>query len=379
MDISGFIYKYKASAGTRWLTMMFNLFCMFRSMKLFNLSIVFDGKPPIEKKATGEEREEAKLVLLKKAEELERDIDLYNTTGEKSEGLIKEMDRLIKAEEKRVNKGKSGSSVKKPSILRNKSTPAPSTFSIERLEQQLDRIKGQINCRPSPEDIINIKMMATAFGIPWYHASSEAETFCASMCKKGLAEVVISEDSDVFAYGWIPICVSKIELEDDSCEILYHAEILSHLGLTRDEFRDLCILCGTDYNKRAFKFGPATALKNIQKHGSIPTILTEVKWKHGFAQYNNYQEVRDIFDIKRPQLAVSKIMGDGKEPLDFDELKGFKEITSLPSWKINGIEQVLDFLEEKGIKYFKKSVERFITEKYTPEILFIDEEENEIL
>lgn len=45
------------------------------------------------------------------------------------------------------------------------------------------------------------------------------------------------------------------------------------LGLTDDEFIDLCILCGCDYASKIEGIGPVKAYKFIKQYGSIENII----------------------------------------------------------------------------------------------------------
>jgi 5'-3' exonuclease len=68
------------------------------------------------------------------------------------------------------------------------------------------------------------------------------------------------------------------------------------LGLTRESFIDLCILCGTDFSGTIQGIGPHRALQWIKKYRSIENILenlhdTTYKPQDTF----DYQLARDVF------------------------------------------------------------------------------------
>jgi flap endonuclease-1 len=50
-------------------------------------------------------------------------------------------------------------------------------------------------------------------------------------------------------------------------------KVLEGLGLTMDQFVDLCILLGCDYCDKIRGVGPKSAIKLIQDHGSIEEII----------------------------------------------------------------------------------------------------------
>ncbi|KAG0277630.1 Elongation of fatty acids protein 2 [Linnemannia exigua] len=66
------------------------------------------------------------------------------------------------------------------------------------------------------------------------------------------------------------------------------------LGLSHDAFRDLCILCGTDFSGTIEGIGPNRAVKLIQYYGSIESIManTDYKPRPDFV----YDRARRVFD-----------------------------------------------------------------------------------
>ena len=50
-------------------------------------------------------------------------------------------------------------------------------------------------------------------------------------------------------------------------------KLIEGLGLTSDQFVDLCIMCGCDYCDKIPGIGPKTALKLIKKHGCLEEIV----------------------------------------------------------------------------------------------------------
>jgi flap endonuclease-1 len=130
----------------------------------------------------------------------------------------------------------------------------------------------------------------------------EAETTCSDLCKRGIVDAVLSEDTDVLAYS-APIFLTKIDTNLDTCVRLKHSQILEFLEMTELEFLDLCIMCGCDYNKNIPKIGPQNAYKYLQKYKSIDeigkntvldiSVLNHIRTRELFTKY---QEI-DIISI----------------------------------------------------------------------------------
>jgi len=132
--------------------------------------------------------------------------------------------------------------------------------------------------------------MMSLLGVPFFNAAVEAETTCSDLCKQGKVDFVLSEDSDVLAYG-APMFVSKVNTTTETATVVYYEEMLSALGLSTDSFLDFCIMCGTDYNSNIRLIGPKKAYKLISEYGSIEAISDS-----GIdVSVLNHIRVRDLF------------------------------------------------------------------------------------
>jgi 5'-3' exonuclease len=279
VDFSIYAYKYKCIAGGNkngWLNIMINTLCTLLKNNIHPL-IVFDGKAPMEKEQERQKRGDKRKNLENKVSELLEAIDLYQT-----DGVIKQiLHETMK---------------KKPeSLLRRSRTDANGNIivniDIKFIQSVLEKTEKQI-IRLYPEDINLMKELAFNMGIPYYQAKTEAETTCAALCNSGQVDAVLSEDSDVLAYG-TPIFITKFNGLNGYCEVINHDELLKALNISKKSFRDLCIMCGTDYNSNIAKIGPVNALKLIRKHINIESISSEKD-----TSCLNYARVREIFTFK---------------------------------------------------------------------------------
>lgn len=116
-------------------------------------------------------------------------------------------------------------------------------------------------------------------GLPVVEALSEAESQCVTLVKAKKADAVASEDLDCLTFG-APLQLRGFTQRKDKKDPIIELEldtVLKELGLTMDEFIDLCILCGCDYTKTIDGLGPNTALKLIREHKTIEKVLEELK------------------------------------------------------------------------------------------------------
>uniref|UniRef100_A0A7S3JRV7 Flap endonuclease 1 n=1 Tax=Aureoumbra lagunensis TaxID=44058 RepID=A0A7S3JRV7_9STRA len=129
----------------------------------------------------------------------------------------------------------------------------------------------------SKKDAEDVKVLLRAMGVPVVEAPCEAEAQCAELVRGGKAYAAGTEDMDVLTFAATrqlrKLTFSSSKKADQRIVEINHARLLNDIGLTNDQFVDLCILCGCDYTNRIDKVGPKTALKLIKQHGSIEAIL----------------------------------------------------------------------------------------------------------
>lgn len=133
------------------------------------------------------------------------------------------------------------------------------------------------------------KNLLTLMGIPWVQAPGEGEAQTAYMAAKGDVWAAASQDFDSLLYGAprhvrnlsitgrrkLPRKNVYIKVEPEMLEL---EKVKRDLGLNQSQLIDLGMLIGTDYNPDGIKgIGPKTALKLINKHGSLEDALPYIK------------------------------------------------------------------------------------------------------
>jgi flap endonuclease-1 len=147
------------------------------------------------------------------------------------------------------------------------------------------------------------KQLLRLMGVPVVEAPGEAEAQCAQLCKENLVYGISTEDMDSLTFGTprlIRHLMAPASQKLDAMEF-DHAKVLEELGLSRDEFIDVCILCGCDYTPKISGIGPTRALALIKKHGSIEKALESLDpSKYTIPEPFPYQEARQLF--KEPDV-----------------------------------------------------------------------------
>ncbi len=258
IDISLYLCKFKAIAGDKWLTSFINLVTCLRRNEI-HCVFIYDNGSPKEKENEKAERVKHREKLDEKVKELENDLENYFISGELTPSLIEVYN-------KEINK----TSYQQPRLLSSKKPK----IDINILKDRIKKMRGQV-LDISEKDFLLTKELFTILNVPFYDAPLEAETMCSDLCKRGIVDAVLSEDTDVLAYG-APIFLSKIDTLNDSCIEINYDYMLNCLDLTKESFLDLCIMCGTDYNKNIYKVGCESSFKYIKKYDNIDNIAKNI-------------------------------------------------------------------------------------------------------
>jgi hypothetical protein len=216
IDASIYLYKFVSENG-----LIENMYLFISILKSYNIHpiFVFDGKPPAEKK---------ELLQRRRLEKREAE-DKYNQLQQSMSGLTPQEKQEAEAE-------------------------------LEKLKKQFVRI--------TDIDIQRTKELLDAYGIIYLESPGEADQLCAYLLKSGRAWGCMSDDMDMFLYG-CPYVLRSLSLLNHTVVFYDTKSIFEDLELTEQEFREIMVLSGTDYNIHS------------------KTSLTDtIKW---YYQYNVYR------------------------------------------------------------------------------------------
>ncbi len=165
------------------------------------------------------------------------------------------------------------------------------------------------------------KYLLKLLGIPFIVANEDAEAFCVTLQKQGIADYVYTEDTDIIPYfiasldsshnETIPIKILRKGYLNSMVTVIDVNEILKYMNLTPASFVDMCILSGCDFCTTISKIGPVKAYTYMQKYHSIENLnMIGICLPDDF----KYQDARDIFfknhnqNIEKPlELGVINI------------------------------------------------------------------------
>ena len=283
IDISIFLYKflYNNNDHLEGITRL-----LLRIIKNGILPVViFDGRPPKEKNDVLVSRKEKRDYLVTKKEVIERFV--MEREG-KSDEEVKEDIRVY---QEQLNKSDN-------SVLEDEDMTELLTKSKDELREELDKTMKRI-IYVRAEHIESLKTLLTHMGLPYIVSKGEAESLMGHLCRDGILDGCISEDTDVLVNGgkiFLRNVVPDKNVVDEYCL----EGILGSLEMSYEEFMDMCILCGCDYTTKIGGMGPQTAYKLMKKHGNIEGVIGEIserpdKYQIPDGEGFNFQMARHLF------------------------------------------------------------------------------------
>ena len=308
IDTSLFLCKFKAICGDRWLSAFVNLVSCLRRNEI-HCVFIYDTGCVVEKEEERAERRRQQEKNKQRVIELDTAYEKYELEGEIDPILI---DLYNKTKDKPVQISRNFLS--RPSKVSSTSGKDPG-INMNIVKERIEKMRSNI-LDISKEDFELTKKLFKILNIPFYDAPLEAETMCSDLCKRGLVDGVLSEDTDVLAYA-SPIFLTKIDTTLDTCVRICYEDVLRELDISKEQFIDMCIMFGCDYNKNIPKVGIETSFKYIQKYGSLEEI--EKHTKHD-TSILNYKRTRELF-TGYPQHEINNIPYCGAP--DFEELQRF--------------------------------------------------------
>jgi flap endonuclease-1 len=252
IDISIYLYKYHSEN-----TLLENIYLMLSIFRHYNIIpiFIFDGKPPQEKKTLLQKRKENKNNAEQEYKHLQT--------------LLHNQNNIDKDEKQEI------------------------TIAMEKLKKQFVYINNQI--------IQKVKELIRAYGATYYDAPGEADALCAMLVIHNKVWACLSEDMDLFVYGCKRV-LRYFSLLNHSAVLYYMKGILNELNINHNEFKEICILSGTDYNNENNN-NLHNILKLFQKYKKYNNNneLPFHQWLSTNTNYNNniqlFNKIYQIFDI----------------------------------------------------------------------------------
>ncbi|CAL8255565.1 unnamed protein product [Lota lota] len=235
-----------------------------------------------------------------------------------------------------------------------------------KLSEARDCFTRSVNVTPSMAH--HVIKAARARGVDCVVAPYEADAQLAFLSKAGLAQAIITEDSDLLAFGCKKVLL-KMDKEGNGLEIdQAHLGRCRSLGgvFTEEKFRYMCILSGCDYLASLYGIGLGKACK-LLKMANNPDILTVIRkmgqylkmsvtvpeeYLQGFVKADNTFLYQLVFDPLRRKVVPLNPYPEHLDPstlsyagLNTGDEKGYQ--MALGNLDLNTMERIDDFNPDK--------------------------------
>lgn len=234
-----------------------NMYLMLSLFEYYEITpiFIFDGKPPQAKKETLDQRYHEKIRAEKQCMDLSKQIE--DATDDSLRTTLQE--------------------------------------AMDALKKKCVFLKKQ--------DIQKVKDLIASYGYTYYTATGEADELCASFTRKKRAWACMSEDMDMFVYG-VPRVLRYFNLIDNTVVLYDTRKIQKSIGISSQDFMELCIMTGSDYTKENTT-DIYTLFTVYQKYSAslYSRNLSFRKWLKSNAKENSiklmdddtFSEVRNLF------------------------------------------------------------------------------------
>ena len=251
VDISIYMYRFKTEDA-----LIENIYLMVSLFKLYKITpiFVFDGKPPEEKYP-----------------EIRARKDLKKRSEENYHKLIESLDEC------------------------------DDPYIRQEIITNIDKEKRNF-VRLTKQDLQDVKDLFDAYGMTYVIADGEADELCVKLVKKKMVYGCLSEDMDMFVYGCDRV-YRYLSLLNNTLIVYDMKKILEILDLTQTQFREICVLSGTDYNNGIDNI--YMALKIHKRYIKSKETIDFYKWLEREKYIDDYPKLLStylMFDIKHAPI-----------------------------------------------------------------------------
>ena len=268
IDTSIYLYRFKSENA-----LIENMYLMVSLFKHFNIVpiFVFDGPFPKEKQSIINER--------RKQKEFAR--TSYNTLKEQ------------------LNDGDNNSKME-------------ICLEMDRLKKSFVTIRKN--------DIKEVKELFDVYGVNYITAPGEADQLCAKMVQKKIVWGCLSEDMDMFVYGCRRVLryISII-----NCTMIYYdfKQILSEMKISLYDFKQICVLSGTDYNNSEYNLFQSIKFYTKYKKSSETNFYEWLLKKKYCTHIDDLYNIIEIFNLNN--IKVIENINLKSKKFDRNELHAF--------------------------------------------------------
>lgn len=258
IDAYGMLHAYKVVHGTpsKYLDKLYD-FCGRLRQHQIDAIIVMDGKNNIP----GQHKPDKHAA---RAERDKRAISARNRLTVRQNEL-----GLVKAAHEKFTEQVDTSNVQSMTAEQQEQLQALIT-QITTQEESVDSVKKQL-ISVTDEDVEATKTLFQVLGFGVATAEHEGEAGCVQLVLRGAADIVVSNDTDSLCFGDVKVLQNITS--PNSMRIVDAVKVREEMGFTREEFVDMCILCGCDFSAKLKGLASQGAYREIKQHRNIEAVV----------------------------------------------------------------------------------------------------------
>lgn len=193
-------------------------------------------------------------------------------------------------------------------------TKDPSDKDMIALQKKFTRItKSQYD---------EVKQLMTYMGVNYIDAEYEGDEMCAYLVLSNQVYGCLSEDTDMFVYGCNYI-FKGLDLMNHTVIKYNLNNILYNLNINDDNFKQLCVISGTDYNKnnKGFYYYYNIYKKYISRPNNCATFYEWLFYNNYKYDFNDLLRVYSIYNRKKVFENTTNIKNLKNNKIKRNELK----------------------------------------------------------
>lgn len=133
----------------------------------------------------------------------------------------------------------------------------------------------------SDDMVEEVMALLRLFGVPYLVCPMEAEAQCAALEQLGLVDGIITDDSDIFAFGGQKV-YKNIFHHQKFVEAFFAHDIERELGFAQDEIISLALLLGSDYTDGVRGIGIVNATEVVSAYPGADGLRDFKHWVQSF-------------------------------------------------------------------------------------------------
>jgi 5'-3' exonuclease len=193
--------------------------------------------------------------------------------------------------------------------------------------------------------IKDIQYLLDLLRVPYINSKCESDIICASLCKLGIVDAVISNDMDFIILG-SPLVIRNINFRSDEIDIYDYNNILNNLNLTQEKLVELSLLLGCDYCQRVVNINNKYVYDIFKLFDNLEHLIQNLCFNSNVSNTN-----LDFSNLDSDNLDVSNLDSDNLDVANVSDTN--LDVSNLDSDNLDSDNLDSDNLDETNEEYIE--------------------------